>query len=453
MQGFKIYQPQLFYCVDIEKLIPQNHILRRIDKIFDLSFVRKLTESYYCHNNGRPSVDPELFFRMILIGYIYGIEHDRKLCEEITYNLAYRWYCKLNLEDQIPDHSSLTRIRDRYGEKVFEVFFDKAVAICKEKRLVKGNRIITDSTLIEADASLDSMVAKDQNERLEKVRPKQNVNVPFPPRKLTNKTHISITDSDSTLAQKEGKAKKLKYKIHTSIDADSRVILDNKVTTGAYHETRIYLERLEYIKNKYELSIQEAIADRGYGAAENIKALIDRGIKAYIPLFSSRSGQVLKIEEHGFIYNKEIDYYQCPRGKYLKCSGIYRNGIQYRSKAAECRECPISIDCVASKHNKREFRYITRSTNQDFFERQLIYMSEPLFQSAMKERLWKIEGINAEAKNLHALKRAKYRGISKVQIQAYMTGVVQNLKRLIKAEIKDILWFIYRVTFVKEPQI
>ena len=111
MQGLQIYQPRLFYCIDIDKFVPQNHFLRRIEKILDLSFVRELTHSFYSHNNGRPSIDPELFFRMILIGYIFGIGHDRRLCEEISYNLAYRWYCKLNLEDNVPNHSSLSRIR------------------------------------------------------------------------------------------------------------------------------------------------------------------------------------------------------------------------------------------------------------------------------------------------------------------------------------------------------
>ena len=119
MQGVNHYQSQLFVYVNLEELIPQKHILRKLDKIFDLSFVRKLTAKYYCNGNGRPSIDPELFFRMILIGYIFGIKHDRRLCEEITCNIAYRWYCKLNLDNNVPDHSSLSKIRDRYGSEVF----------------------------------------------------------------------------------------------------------------------------------------------------------------------------------------------------------------------------------------------------------------------------------------------------------------------------------------------
>ena len=161
MQGINHYQPQLFVYVNLEKLIPKNHILRKLDKIFNLSFVRKLTTKYYCDSNGRPSIDPELFFRMILIGYIFGINYDRRLFEDITCNVAYRWYCKLNLDDDVPDHSSLSKIRDRYCSEVFKNFFDKVVEECRINALVKGQSIMTDGSLIDANASIDSMIAKD----------------------------------------------------------------------------------------------------------------------------------------------------------------------------------------------------------------------------------------------------------------------------------------------------
>lgn len=122
MQGQQQYQHQLFHYFDIELLIPNNHLLRKIDKHVNLHFISELTEPFYCLSNGRPSIAPELFFRMIIISYLYGIESDRQLCEEIQFNLAYRWFCKLNLEDKVPDHSSLTRIRDRFGLEVFNIF-------------------------------------------------------------------------------------------------------------------------------------------------------------------------------------------------------------------------------------------------------------------------------------------------------------------------------------------
>jgi len=433
MQGYNTYQPRLFSYVDIETLIPPNHILRKIDRVFDLSFVRRLTEPYYCSNNGRPSIDPELFFRMVLIGYIFGIGHDRRLCDEITYNLAYRWYCRLNLEDSVPDHSTLSKIRDRYGEEVFESVFSMVVEICRKHGLVKGERIITDSTLIEADASVDSMVPRDPDLTDEENTSgyREDITAPLPSKKISNKTHVSSTDPDSSLAQKAGTPRTLKYKVHTSLDADSRVIIDNKVTTGGCHDSTIYLGRLEHIKKKYAIPLKEAVGDRGYGTTENLKVLNGKGIKTYIPLFSTRSGQNdAKVAELGFIYDKGHDRYECPAGKYLEPCHINERAIIYRAKSQACKACHLKVMCPIKNRKRGMARCIFRSLNQDFYEEQMQRMKEPAFQDALRERMWKIEGINAEAKNLHGLKRARYRSLVKVQIQAYMVAVTQNLKRL-----------------------
>lgn len=145
---------------------------------------------------------------MVLIGYIFDIPSDRKLCEELRYNLAYRWFCKLNIDDFTPDHSSISRIRDRYDYEVFSLFFDRIVGLCKEAGLVKGKKIITDGTLIAANASLDSMISKTKLE--EKSGAGNTVQHPTV-RKLSNHTHISKTDPESSLAKKDGSAKGLKY--------------------------------------------------------------------------------------------------------------------------------------------------------------------------------------------------------------------------------------------------
>lgn len=431
MQGRHAYQPKLFIQIDIEKLIPHNHLLRKIDRILDLSFVRDLTKDYYCQSNGRPSIDPELFFRMILISYIFNINSDRKLCEELRYNLAYRWYCKLEIDSSTPDHSSISKIRDRYGEEVFQIFFDKIVDLCAKHGLVKGERIITDGTLIEANASIDSMVSRDHTE-CDKTEYRKDVTAPLPSRKISNKTHISKTDPDSSLAKKEGTPRSLKYKAHISIDADSRVVLDNKVTTGGCHETQIYLDRISTIKKKYQLPLSEAIADRGYGSAENIQSLQSENLTTYIPLFSSRSGKAVKLEENEFVFDEARNEYQCSQGKTLLPKIVNENGIIYKSKAIDCADCLIQQDCPASlRKYSQHIRHVYRGHNQQFFETEQKRMQEPLFQDALRERMWKIEGINAEAKNQHGLKRARYRGLKKMQIQANMVGAVLNLKRLV----------------------
>ena len=118
MQGMHVFNPQARTVIDLESFVAEDHLLRRVDRVLDLSFVRELTASCYAPGLGRPSIDPEVFFRMLLLAYLYGIDKDRRLCEEVHYNLAYRWFCRLSLADNVPDHSSLSRIRDRYGEEV-----------------------------------------------------------------------------------------------------------------------------------------------------------------------------------------------------------------------------------------------------------------------------------------------------------------------------------------------
>jgi transposase len=353
MQGQQHYQHQLFHYFDIDSLIPQNHLLRKINKCIDLSFVSELTKAFYCQNNGRPSIAPELFFRTILIGYLYGIESDRQLCDEIQYNLAYWWFCRLNLEDKVPDHSSLTRIRDRLGVATFNEFFIKIVEQCKKMGLVKSERIMTDGTLFQANASLDSLISKEEINEEQKKTSKRGLEAP-PSRKVSNKTHISKTDPDATLAFKNGTPRTLKYKAHMTIDADSRVVLDTKITTGATHESQVYLQQIETIEKNLGLDIQEATADRAYGSGDIIQSLIDKEITPNIPLFSGRSGS--NMEPEGFVYDKENNRYQCPAGNYLNaCPTIQNNTITYHSKSSDCASCLLKTMCKAKPKRAKKF--------------------------------------------------------------------------------------------------
>lgn len=187
MIGHQEYQPKLFSTVDIESLIPKNHLLRKIDKAIDFSFIRELTTHLYCSDNGRPSIDPILFFRINLIVFLYGIDSARQACEEIQYNLAYRWFCRLALEDDVPDHSSLSKIRDRLGEETFKKIFDQIVKICIETNLVSGSKVMMDGSLVKADAALRSIVDRPkEGEKLEDQIPPKYIK----DRKLGNKHQI-----------------------------------------------------------------------------------------------------------------------------------------------------------------------------------------------------------------------------------------------------------------------
>ena len=161
MQGTHCYQPELFSQIDYGQLIPPNHLLRKIDGVLDLNFLSELTKPLYSEEVGRPSVAPDIFIRMVLLQALYNIDSDRQLCEEVGYNLAYRWFCKLSLQDRVPNHSSMTRIRDRMGEETFKKIFLTVVEQCRSAGLLKGERLMTDGSYIKANASLYKMIERD----------------------------------------------------------------------------------------------------------------------------------------------------------------------------------------------------------------------------------------------------------------------------------------------------
>jgi transposase len=271
----------------LESFVAEEHFLRRIDSVLDLSFVRELTAACSADGKGRTSIDPAVFFRRQLVAYFNGITKDRRLCEEIHDNLAYRWFCRLSLSDDVPEHSSLTRIRDRLGEEMFEKVFRKIIRKCPEKGLVKQDcRVMMDATFIAADASLDSWVHVDPEQAKHETEAQQRCGTldGRAPRKLSNQTHRSCTDPDATLAQKKGTPRQLKSKVHQTIDADSRVILDKEVTTGAWHDNQPYLKQLERARAQYEITIREAIADRGSGSTDIIRTLQGQQVSTLIPL-------------------------------------------------------------------------------------------------------------------------------------------------------------------------
>lgn len=431
MQGKHYYQLPLFVAVDIEKLVPASHVLRRIDSIIDFSFIDDLVGDLYCLNKGRPSIDPILYFRMILIGYLYGIPSERKLCEDVGYNLAYRWFCRLSLEDTIPDHSSLTRTRDRFGEETFLKIFQKIIDQCVARGLVDGKVLITDATLIEADAAVSSMkVKKDCEFKAKKKNDRAGR------KRISNDTHESQTDPDATLAKKPGNKRALRFKVHTSIDSSSRVILDCHVTTGATHDSTVYLDRVEsVVEANPSLEIDTVVADRAYGTIENLAELERRNFQHYIPLFHSKTGVgARKDKNKGFRYDSDNDCYICPNGKKLTTNRKSYDGnkIRYAASGEDCKGCPLRDKCLNfNNKNCVRSKALMRSPFEALREKVMEKEGSRFFKFMGWERFWKVEGINAEAKNQHCLKRAKYRGRSKVQIQAYMTAITQNMKRLI----------------------
>ncbi len=424
----------------LDKLIPSNHLLRKVNQCIDFSFVNELTEECYSSNNGRPSIPPELYFRIMLINYLYAIKSTRRLVQEIHYNISYRWFCKLTLKDSIPNHASLSRIKKRYSTKIFEGFFNAILTLCKEAGLLCSNSTMTDSTLFQANASLNSMRPINKEEP-NHFAPRERGVMP-PKRNISNKTHQSKTDPDATLAFKSGTTRSLKYKAHVCCDSLSRVIVAIKITTGAVHDSQPYIGLLDHVKTNLGLPIQEAIADRGYGSGHIISSLQAVGIKPFIPLFSTRSGGSTNSVIPGFQYNNEQNTYICPANFALKPGKVTpQDYVLYHSSVTNCRNCPIKENCLAPKKKNKDIRVITRHIHFDLFHEMKIEMETDMFKQKLTERLWKIEGIMNELKNYHCLSKARYRGLNNVQIQAFMAAIAINIKRLVNFLLLSIILY------------
>lgn len=435
MQGRPQFQPELFHTINLDDFVPQDHLLRKIDKVLDLEFIYDLTSSLYCPDNGRTSIDPVLFFRMQIIGYLYGIKSDRKLCEEIHLNMAYRWFCRLNLEDKIPDHSSLTRIRQRFGEETFQQVFEHFIERWKDAGMIKGKQLITDASLIDADASIDSMRERDDSDpdaqALKKYQKRyHDFREGKKQRKLANQTHSSHSDPDATLVSRKGTYRKMAYKVHYTIDGDSRIIVDCHGTTGSTHECTVMPDRIIYQIKRFGLPVQEVIADKGYGRGPTYGQFRQQGIRTYIPLHGDNIGGG-RISRGDFDYDSRNDRYKCPQGHWMyPYEKPEKNSMKrYRMLGGHCKHCSLRESCLPKGYKNRA-RFIYRNLYQSDIDRVRKRQVSNTFKEKLCERAWKIEGLFGEAKQNHCLRRTKYRGLANAQIQFYLTALTQNLKRV-----------------------
>lgn len=419
MLGRHRSEPMLFQYVDVESLVPENHLLRKVDAVLDLSFVREAVAECYSASRGRPSVDPELALKMMLLGHLYDIG-DRELCDEIGMHVGMRWFLGLNLHDPVPDHSTLSKLRnERWGESgLFQRLFDEVVRQCSEAGLVSGRHLSGDGTQVRADASMQSLepivepAEPSPTEDDPSTEPGESAAVEQPspvlevvssearepqPRggwkghgvKYSNQTHRSTSDPDARLYRKgKGKESKLSYLMHDLIDTKSRVILNRKVSKAhSSAERKVCIEMLDEVLAKQDVlglpNRPEAISlDGGYGTGEMAAALLDRGVLPHMPL---QAGP--KMEP---VPTWKRPTYNLP---------------QRRNRDEKVRQ-------ARARNRVRELQ----KTRGYQVSRRLRPRSEHIF---------------AEAKTQHGMDRARVRREPRVQNQALLTGAVQNLKRLI----------------------
>lgn len=436
---------QMKMClVTLEDLMPREHFLRDLDRCVDFNFIYDKVEALYS-NTGRPSVDPVMLIKMMLIGYLYGIESERRLEQEVCVNIAYRWFLGIELDEPVPDHSTISQLRRRKfsGTTIFQDIFDEIVRKCMEEGLVTGKLLLTDSTHIKANARKDlreiievpdtptEYMQKLDREAFEMGLIKEPVVYPEKTKSVTQ----SITDPDSGLLNRPGKPNAFCYLNHQTSDAENGIITDVFVTPGNANDSTVHTKRLEAQIDKFGLDTEAVCADAAYDNCETYSAMQKRNIKTYIP---KKSKPVFNpayeegFEAEAFIYDDNNDVYICPANKFLRYSSYSKSKgyKRYLAKFKDCRSCPYREKCIGkSKHSRRIERHLHEEARQE----QIKNVNTPEYHNAMKLRQIWCEGNFSHQKEQHNLRRTFKRGIEKITEQCLLSACALNLKRLVKA--------------------
>jgi transposase len=411
----------------LRQLVPDDHILARVDAVLDLSWLREEVAGLYCQEIGRPGIDPEVAVRLMLAGFLLGIVHDRRLMREAAVNIAIRWFVGYGLHESLPDHSSLTRIRQRWGPGRFRRIFEQTVKGCMGAKVAMGATVHIDACLIRAHASWEALVARHVAE-VEDAHPAEFA---WEDRQTGRYKKICTTDPDASMAT-NGRNRRLEptYKQHTAVDDVAGVILDVEITTGEQNEGMAVEGQLDAIPVTTGTAIRTATMDAGYAYAKVFRALEDRDIEAIVPAKAEQRPKGT-IPQRRFKFDAKHNIVRCPRGRILRPKGSLQRGSfqHYHADARDCGGCPLRARCVSPS---RRARVVVFNANHPSLLRG---RRKRLRWRRREERLytrhrWRVEGVHGEAKTWHGLARAVRRGLPNMRIQAYLTAAAINLKRL-----------------------
>jgi len=443
-------QSALFYDFSIDDHIPTDHILRAIDGVIDLSSVRvHLTEFY--STTGRPSIDPELMMRMLLVGYVMGIRSERRLCEEVHLNLAYRWFCKLDLSDPIPDHSTFSK--NRHGRfrdsEVLRYVFETVVGHCIDAGLASGQRYAADASIIAADANRQMSTPK-EDWNPESIDPH---NAPRAVREYletlddaafgaaSNVTpkFISHSDPASQWTGARGGPAYFAYSANYLLDTDNAVILDVEPTRSIRQaEVGAVRTMIDRVQEKHSLKPERLIADTAYGSGPMLDWLVEkRGIAPHIPVIDKSGRNDGTFERADFTFDAENDLYICPNGKELKqfrrpyktprSGGNKDETMRYRARKPDCEVCPLKARCCPKEPQRKVTRSIFESS------RDIARVIRQTKQYSVSSKLRKkVEMSFAHLKRIHGLGRLRLRGPCGAHDEFILAATAQNLKKLAK---------------------
>ena len=437
MMGNHSPSESLFHYFRLEDQVPEDHLLRLIDRHVNFDFVRaKLKDRY--SDMGRPSIDPELLLRMLLVGYLYGVTSERKLVEELRMHLAWRWFTRLGFDQEVPHHSTFSKNRHgRFQESnLFQELFEEIVIRCVQAGLVKGEHMSVDGSFVQANADHHSRVPREQlaevakvnrtvREYLKEVEEQNPVEEPAHQQK-----EVSTTDPDSTYATKGGTPARLGYYDNYLVDNHSCVIVGVQATAARMSQEPVaaqdMIDRFARCQGREPVSVA---ADATYGNGEFVQWLTERDITPYMRTRDSihRKNSPFYGPER-FTYQPESNSYRCPAGQQLNYVGVnVRNRAHvYIGNRKRCGACPLKAQCTSGK-----YKYLPIHMHERARQIARALAATPAFAMAQRQRK-KVEALFAELKNQIGLRRLRLRRLKFVREQFFLAATAQNIKRLVR---------------------
>ena len=447
--------------VIMEQMIPENHLLRIVDRVVDFSFIYDLCAPLYCANNGRPAIDPEILFRMLFVGYLYGIKSERRLEEEVNYNIAYKWFCGLGLTEKAPDATTISQNRRRKfkDNNIAEQIFNGILKQCVEKGLVGGAILYTDSTHIKAKANkhkkelvtverppkayleeLDKQVDLDRKALGKKPFDRKDAHKNSGDGEHSDDEHgngekretttrmQSTTDPDSGQQSREGKPDGFHYSEHRTVDSLHNVIVNVHVEPANINDVTPMPEILDEIEKRLGKLPKYMGLDAGYHNAWIAHLLETKGIQGVIG-YRRHTHKGEHYGKYRFKYDPYFDAYTCPEHKHLYWKTTTREGYrQYCCDSKTCKDCPKRKECFGESMTRR---MVERHVWQDALDDVIAFTKSDKGKPIYARRKETIERSFAEAKVNHGLRYARMLGIKNMREQCFLTAAVQNIKRLV----------------------
>lgn len=444
----KQVQQEGYEIVLLEELVPRDHLLRKIAAVVDFSFIHEMCKDLYCPDNGRPAVPPEMLFKMLFIGYLYGIKSETRLEEEINCNVAYKWFLGLKLTEKCPNHAtiSINRVRRFRDNNIFEKVFNEILRQAIVRGLVGGNILYTDSTHIKAKANkhkkilvqveqtpksylaeLDAQVALDREVLGKKPFEDHDDddNEGGTPQTVTRME--STTDPDSGQLSKEGKPDGFHYSEHRTVDSKHNIIVNTHVTAANVHDMVPLPEILKEIEQRLGALPKYMGLDAGYHNAAVAHLLVQAGIQGVIG-YRRHTFKSPYLGKYRFRYDLDFDAYICPEHKPLYWKTTNRQGYrEYYSDPKTCRDCPRRNECFSSKATRRQ---VTRHVWQDDLDQITAFTKSPIGRRLYNWRKQTIEPSFADSKENHGLRTARMCGLLNMREQSFLTDAAQNMKKM-----------------------